>query len=119
MANPERLALSEKERERIRAVVEIVPEKWLVHLDDSSWNLGHLDRDLFHEFRTKVLEGALKNGIDPAALGALLLEMSAALWSHGMKRETFVRNAELWYDSRALAAPNAVHNAPGTKGTTS
>ena len=111
--------MDEKERERIEAVVRLVPDQYLVHLDDSSWNLGHRDRALFHEFRTKVLEGALKNGIDPAALGALLLEMSAALWSHGMKRETFLKNAELWYDSAKLAAPNAVHNAPGTKGTTS
>lgn len=119
MAITERAALSETERSRIRDVIEIVPEKYLVHLDDSSWDLGPRDRDLFHEFRTKVLEGALKNDIDPAALGSVLLEMSAALWANGMKRETFLKNAELWYDACRLAAPNAVHNAPGTKGTPS
>ena len=119
MAITEHQALDAQERARLRAVIDLVPDGYVVHLDESSWKIEGESLALYRRFREAVLAGAIKNDLDPAGLGALLLEMSAALWANGMTRQTFVRNAELWYDSCRLAAPEAVHNAPGTKGEAS
>ncbi len=114
------MASIERERLFLRAAVAMAPAEYRLLTDGGDF--ATRDAPLLercYALREHIVGRALETDATRAELGCVLLELAAAIHHSGMTRETFVKNAELWYDSAKLAAPNAVHNAPGTKGTTS
>ena len=94
---------------------DYAPGAYRVHLDSGSFEVSDQDYvDRCHVLREAILVRAMKNGLSSAALFPVLQELAASLVAKGMTRATFLRNAELWYDSVLLAATGAGAGDPDT-----
>lgn len=106
---PKTPAITEEEFEALVHALSRAPGEYLIHLDQESYIVrddGYVNE--MHDLRSRMLRGGCLRRLGPKPLGVLFLELSASLLARSMTRETFERNARLWYDSVRLDTPTPV-----------
>lgn len=101
-------ALTEEEFAALVHALSRAPGEYLVHFDGESYVVrDQVYVNELHDLRSRILGGGCMRRLGPRPLGVLFLELAASLLARSMSRETFERNARLWYDSVRLDEPAA------------
>lgn len=110
--------LDDVETARLMAMVEVAPNAYRIYTNgDGCFECDDPTTvDRFNCLRDTIVGLAFKADINVANLCPILLELAARGFHNGMTRETFVRNAEFWYDSAAFATTSAQTNTVGGAG---
>lgn len=106
--------LTEEQFQEYVQLLSRAPGEYWVHLDEESYLVREQAYvNGLHDLRSKIVKGGVLRRLGPRPLGIVLLELAASLLARSMSRETFEKNARLWYDSVRLDAPSFTANARG------
>lgn len=105
---PKTPVLTEEQFAALVHAIARAPGEYLLHLDQESYAVRDGNYvDEMYDLRSRILKGGCLRQLGPKPLGVLFLELAASLLARSMSRETFEKNARLWYDSVRLDDPSA------------
>lgn len=108
--------LEEVDHARLRALVRLAPDTFRIftNLGDGVFECNDpvvLER--FYTLRDRIVAAASEEGVHVVNLAPILLELAAGCLHDAMSRETFLRNAEFWFDTVSLSSVSVKSNTTG------